>query len=356
MNAVVTASLTQTLPAEPLAPLAIACSGGLTVTVLPYGGRIQSIKLHGQELTLSQADPQFYLHDSAALGASVGRYANRIANASYTDSSGQHWPLSASQPPHCLHGGETGFAQQLWTVLEHSADHLLLELVSAHGDQGFPGQLTVRQRLQVVDTVTANGQTGGELQLHFSATTDAETVVNLTNHCYFNLAPQQTVEALSAHQLELMADQYLAVDQQGIPLLEAVRTVTGHEFDFREAKAVGPLCRQTADLPHGLDHCFVARPSSDAVPLRARLSYRAAGVSSTDKAQTPSQERTLELRSTQPGVQVYVSTYLGAPFAPFQGICLEAQNFPDAPNRADFPSARLLPGEVYQQQIFYRFS
>jgi aldose 1-epimerase len=153
-----------------------------------------------------------------------------------------------------------------------------------------------------------------------------------------------------------MADQFLAVDASGIPQPDAISNVTGHAFDFREAKAVGPLCRQTADLPHGLDHCFVARPSSDAVPLRARLSYRAAGVSSTDQAQMPSQERTLELRSTQPGVQVYVSTYLDAPFAPFQGICLEAQNFPDAPNRADFPSARLLPGEVYQQQIFYRFS
>ena len=333
-----------------LTPHAISCSNGLTVTVLPYGGRIQSIKLHGQELTLSQADPVFYLTDSAALGASVGRYANRIANAAYTDSAGTEWQLNASQPPHCLHGGEQGFAKQAWTVLEHSVDALLLELVSLNGDQGFPGTLTVRQQLRVVDTTDATGQPAGELQLSFTATTDAETVVNLTNHCYFNLAPQQTVEALAAHQLELMAEQYLAVDPSGIPLPDAFRPVAGHAFDFRQTKTVGPVCRQTADLPHGLDHCFVypvvaKSPAQDPVPLRARLRY-----SSVDST------RTLELRSTQPGVQVYVGTYLTKPFAPFQGICLEAQNFPDAPNRPDFPSARLLPGEQYQQQIFYRFS
>lgn len=339
--------------ADALIPRAIACSNGLTVTVLPYGGRIQSIKLHGQELTLSQADPAFYLTDSAALGASVGRYANRIANAAYTDSCGATWPLNASQPPHCLHGGEQGFAQRIWTVLEHSADSLLLELISLNGDQGFPGTLTVRQLLRVVNAADTKGQPAGELQLCFTASTDAETVVNLTNHCYFNLAPQQTVEALAAHQLELMAEQYLTVDASGIPLPDTFRPVAGHQFDFRQAKAVGPVCRQTADLPHGLDHCFVypvvagspARDTKDTIPLRARLRYNSDG-----------SMRTLELRSTQPGVQVYVGTYLGSPFAPFQGICLEAQNFPDAPNRADFPSARLLPGELYQQQIFYRFS
>lgn len=335
--------------AEALVPHAISCNNGLTVTVLPYGGRIQSIKLHGQELTLSQADPAYYLTDSAALGASVGRYANRIAHAAYSDSSGANWQLSASQPPHCLHGGAQGFAQRAWRVLEHSADSLLLELISPSGDQGFPGTLTVRQRLQVVDSVDSQGRPGGELQLYFTASTDAETVVNLTNHCYFNLAPQQTVEALAAHQLELMADQYLAVDERGIPLPNAVRSVSGHEFDFRTPKAVGPLCRQSADLPHGLDHCFVNRfvvqATKDPLPLQARLSFGSGAA-----------QRTLELRSTQPGVQVYVSTYLGTPFVPYQGICLEAQNFPDAPNRPDFPSAVLRPGELYQQQIFYRFS
>lgn len=332
-----------------LTPHAISCNNGLTVTVLPYGARVQSIKLHGQELTLSQADPQFYLTDSAALGASVGRYANRIANAEYQDSSGANWQLSASQPPHCLHGGVEGFAQRAWTVLEHSANSLLLELISPHGDQGFPGTLTVHQLLRVVDTVDTKGQPAGELQLSFTASTDLDTVVNLTNHCYFNLASQQTVEALAAHQLELMAAQYLAVDECGIPLPDAVTSVTGHEFNFRTPKAVGPLCRQSADLPHGLDHCFVSSfvtgPSPDPLPLQARLSHGSGAA-----------QRTLELRSSQPGVQVYVGTYLGSPFAPYQGICLEAQNFPDAPNRPDFPSAVLRPGELYQQQIYYRFS
>ena len=331
--------------AEALQPHAISCNNGLTVTVLPYGARVQSIKLHGQELTLSQADPAYYLTDSAALGASVGRYANRIAGACYTDSMGRQHQLSASQPPHCLHGGVEGFTQRVWTVLEHSVDHLLLELISPAGDQGFPGTLTVQQRLQVVDAVDSQGRPGGELQLCFTASTDAETVVNLTNHCYFNLAPQQTVEALAAHQLELMAEQYLAVDTSGIPLPDAVRSIRGHEFDFRAPKAVGPLCRQSADLPHGLDHCFVAQTPTETLPLQARLSFGSGAA-----------QRTLELRSSQPGVQVYVSTYLSKPFAPYQGICLEAQNFPDAPNRPDFSSAVLRPGELYQQQIFYRFS
>jgi len=264
-----------------------------------------------------------------------------------------HWPLSASQPPHCLHGGLEGFAQRVWTVLEHSADSLLLELISPNGDQGFPGTLTVRQRMQVVNSIDIHGRPAGELQLSFTASTDAETVVNLTNHCYFNLAPQQTVEALAAHQLELMAAQYLAVDECGIPLPNAVHGVDGHEFDFRLAKAVGPLCRQSADLPHGLDHCFVSSvvssfargPSPDSLPLQARLSHGSGAA-----------QRTLELRSSQPGVQVYVSTYLGAPFAPYQGICLEAQNFPDSPNKSNFPSPILKKGETYRQTTIYKFS
>ena len=345
-----------TLADSGLQPRLISCSNGLTVTVLPYGGRIQSITWHGQELTLSQPDPTFYLADTAALGATVGRYANRIANAVYIDSSGSRWSLSASQPPHCLHGGVQGFANQVWTVLAHSTDSLLLELISVHGEQGFPGTLTVRQQLQVVNTVDCQGQPAGELQLSFSATTDAETVVNLTNHCYFNLAPEQSAAMLAMHQLQLTAGQFLAVDSSGIPQAGSPCSVHEHAFDFRQPKVVGPLCRQSADLPHGLDHCFIhdagpaiATTGAPEPALLARLSY--AGSDSL-----PGSARALELRSTQPGVQVYVGTYLPAPFTPFQGICLEAQNWPDAPNRPDFPSARLLPGELYQQQIFYRFS
>lgn len=333
---------------QALQPLLIRSKNGLTVQVLPYGGRIQSICFQGQELTLGVADPHFYLTDSAALGASIGRYANRIADASFTDSAGIRWQLSANQAPHCLHGGKHGFAQQIWQVLTQETDALLLKLISPAGDQGFPGTLTVYQQFKVVDTVDMMGNAAAELQLSFSATTDAETVVNLTNHCYFNLARQQTAAALAAHQLTLYADEYLAVNTQGIPLPHALQSVANTLFDFRYARTIAPYCKPSAALPQGLDHCFVGRTSTESVPLRARLTFT-----------EPSAEaatRTLELRSSQPGVQVYAGGHLTPPFAPFQGICLEAQNFPNAPNRTDFPSALLRPNTEYQQQIYYRFS
>lgn len=364
-----------------LVPRQICTSNGLVVTVLPYGARIQSITWLGQELTLSVADPAFYLSDSAYLGATVGRYANRIAHACFTDSQGTSWPLSANQAPHCLHGGASSLANLPWTVIAHQPNALRLAITSPHGDQGFPGNLSVQLQLTVVETLDSRGQPAAELQLQFSAQTDRETVLNLTNHCYFNLAASQTPATLAAHQLQIHADHYLAVDPAGIPLSDAMVAVDAGHFDFRHPRPLEALCQPTPSGPHGLDHCFVLAPAlghataaqtpNVSAPSVGASSVGASSVGESFRApalptspplcatlsyQTPQCTRQLEVRSTLPGLQVYVGSYLSAPFEPFQAICLEAQHWPDAPNRPDFPSPWLHPGERYQQSIFYRFS
>lgn len=423
--------------AQALQPLTLV-HGVRRVSVLPYGATVMQIELQTdpadassfQPLTLAYDTPLQYLQDPFALGVTVGRFANRIAGARYTDPSGQTHQLDASQPPHCLHGGRQGFGKKIWQVLEQRADFLLLYLDSPAGDQGFPGRLQVLLQLWL---------TGDRLCQRFHAISDALTVVNLTNHCYFNLNGDADV---SRHQLQVDADAVLLVDDSGIPTAEPLRlapdaapnttaeptaqplnlvaaatppaevqetqaasspdsslqglssaksAALASLFDLRKPTPLdGRFARvdhsPQALLTHGLDHCFITRAGGSAstlaaahtpsykpavqaelsapLPLQARLTaplsdaqLPASNTSSSGERVTSelARQRVLEVYSSQPGLQVYRGNYLSAPFAPYQAVCLEAQNFPDAPNRADFPASWLKAGRWYMQQIDYRF-
>lgn len=320
---------------SPFTPLRLCNAEGLAVQVLPYGATVASIHWQGQALTLGYQTPEQWQQDTACIGATAGRYANRIANACYPNSAGELVKLQANQGRHTLHGGPQGYQYQTWQVLSHSDERVVLYLDSANGDQGFPGRLQIWQTVQLAHN---------DLQINYTAISDSETVVNLTNHCYFNLGDGQQ---LRDHELQIFADTVIPVDLDGIPtgLPVAVETLA---LDFRQGQFLAKAFERSQTLPHGLDHCFVPVNSTDAqraselAPLR-RLARLRCG------------ERQLEVHSTQPGLQVYMGCYLNAPFTPYQGICLEAQNWPDAPNRPEFPSARLNAGELYQQQIVYRF-
>lgn len=340
-------------------PIQLKNSAGLAVQVLPFGGTIASIHWQGQPMTLSYPNHAQWQHDSSCMGSTAGRYANRIAKARYQNSQGEWVQLAANQGLHTLHGGPQGFQYQTWQVQSQSEQQVVLFLESADGDQGFPGRLQIWQTIALVEN---------EVQISYHATTDRETVVNLTNHCYFNLGDGQT---LLDHDLQIFAEQVLPVDAEGIPTSMPVPVesygVAGGDakpeqalLDFRRPRKLDQSLQRSSavgGLLHGLDHCFVQLTTAELANLRAAVA--------ADSENLPPQlrllatlrcgQRQLEVLSSQPGLQAYIGSYLSAPFQPYQGICLEAQNWPDAPNRPEFPSATLEVNQRYQQQIVYRF-
>ena len=315
-------------------PIALTKGTGLDVELLPFGATIRSIRLYGQEMTLNYPQAADYQTDEFYLGATAGRVANRIANGRF-ELNGQSYQLDCNNGPNHLHGGVAGFNRQHWQVLKQQSDSVQLYLRSADGDQGYPGALQVWQQFRIVDQ---------QLELSFLAFSNKDTVLNLTNHCYFNLNNDGT--SIENHRLQLTASHYLPTDQSAIPTGER-RAVASTAFDFTEAKLVGPALQQQDQqlaLANGFDHCFIWQDAAAAeLKLMAQLSSEQSG-------------RQLQVFSTQPGLQLYTGNFLAAPFAPRQGICLEAQGWPDAINQLGFPSTLLKAGELYQQQIVYKFS
>lgn len=315
-------------------PIALNKGTGLEVELLPFGATIRSIRLFGQELTLNYPQAADYQTDEFYLGATAGRVANRIAKGRF-ELNGVAYQLDCNNGPNHLHGGVTGFNRQHWQVLKQQPDSVQLYLRSADGDQGYPGALQVWQQFRIVDQ---------QLELSFLALSNKDTVLNLTNHCYFNLNNDGT--SIENHQLQLTATHYLPTDEHAIPTGERC-AVAGSAFDFIVAKLLGPALQQQDQqlaLAHGFDHCFIWQGADAAeLKLMALLSSEQSG-------------RQLEVFSTQPGLQLYTGNFLASPFAPRQGICLEAQGWPDAINQLGFPSTLLKAGELYQQQIVYKFS
>ncbi|MFD7130296.1 aldose epimerase family protein [Streptomyces sp. NPDC059894] len=298
---------------------------GVRVRVLSYGGIVQSVEVPDREgrpadVVLGFADLDGYLaHPEPYLGALVGRYANRIAHARFT-LDGVAYPLAPNNAPNSLHGGERGFDKRGWDVepVEHG---LRLRRVSPDGEEGFPG------RLQVTATYTLGAS--GALSIAYEAVTDAPTPVNLTNHSYFNLAGAGHA---GGHELRLAASRYTPVDADLIPT--GVAEVAGTRFDFRTARKTGS----------GYDHNFVLDKGVTETPVEVA------------ELHDPASGRVLTVATTEPGVQVYTADHLGEPFAPGAGIALETQHFPDSPNRPEFPSTVLRPGEVYRSETVYGFS
>ena len=300
---------------------------GVRVRVLTYGGIVQSAEVPDRDgrtadVVLGFAGPDGYLaHPEPYFGALVGRYANRIAGGRFT-LDGRTYTLALNNGPNSLHGGERGFDKRVWDAEPAGRHGVRLRRISPHGEEGFPG------RLEISATYTL--EEPGALRIAYEAVTDAPTVVNPTNHSYFNLGGSGHT---GGHELRIDASRITPVDADLIPA-GAPAEVAGTRFDFRRARKVGA----------GYDHNFVLDKgvTDTAVPV-AELYDPASG-------------RAVTVATTEPGLQLYTADHLGEPFAPGDGIALETQHFPDSPNRPDFPSTVLRPGEAFRSQTVYGFS
>lgn len=322
----------------------LGAAPGPVLTLLDLGATVQALEATGgdgarRNIVLGQATPADYLASSDYLGATVGRYANRIAGGRF-EIDGVPVRVGANDRGNHLHGGPDGFDRRLWDLADHSETHAVLVLDSPAGDQGFPGNVRATARYEVV---------GDLVRILLTATTDAATVVNLTNHAYFNLdgAGRGTIDD---HELVVAADRYTPVDDTGIPLGGGPVDVAGTALDFRTPRPLGAAARSgdpQVVAVRGVDHNYVLRGTG----LR-----HAATLSS------PRTGSVLELHTDQPGLQVYTGNGLdgsrpsatGGRYRQGDGIALEPQLFPDSPNRPDFPSALLRPGEEYRSAIEWR--
>ncbi|MGA4848662.1 aldose epimerase family protein [Streptomyces sp. G5(2025)] len=304
---------------------------GVRVRVLTYGGIVQSAEVAGRSGVVASVALGFeglegYLsHPGPYFGALVGRYANRIAGGAFPLDGRTHH-LARNDGPNGLHGGERGFDKHVWDA-EPAGDHgVRLSRVSPDGEEGYPGRLTV--------SATYALDAAGALSIAYEATTDAPTVVNLTNHTYWNLAGARSGRALG-HEVRIDASRITPTDGAGIPT-GAYEDVAGTRFDFRAARPVGP----------GLDHNYVLDKGVTARPVEVAA------------LRDPASGRTLTVATTEPGLQLYTADHFSAdlPFVPGGGVALETQRFPDSPNRPRFPSTVLRPDEVYRSETVYGFS
>lgn len=313
--------------------------GGLTANILTWGAVIQDLRLEGYAAPLVLGFENFddYAIRSPYFGATPGRYANRIANGRF-ELDGKTYQLECNERglTH-LHGGSDGMGKSNWSIVELENDRVVLEICDADGRAGYPGNVTTR--------VTYHLQESGTLSVVYESTTDAPTLVNVCQHSYFNLDDSPDI---LDHELMIAADHYLPVDDKLIPLGEP-EAVTNTPFDFR---TMGGIRRQdTNDAQVPFDHNFCL--SSERVAKR-----------SVALARSVKSGITMEVRTTEPGVQFYAGVYLNVPvpglegrkYGAFAGFCLETQVWPDAINQSGFPNAVLRPGEVLRQETDYVFS
>ncbi|MGQ5605729.1 MULTISPECIES: aldose epimerase family protein [Streptomyces] len=301
---------------------------GVRVRILSYGGIVQSAEAPDRDgnsacvvLGFDTLDG-YVRHPEPYFGALVGRYANRIAGGRFP-LDGRTYALARNNGPNSLHGGERGFDKRVWDV-EPVADGVRLSRVSPHGEEGFPG------RVEFSATYTLDAS--GALRIVYEAVTDAPTVLNPTNHSYFNLGGPGSGHA-GGHELRIAASRFTPVDGDLIPA-GAPADVADTRFDFRRARKVGS----------GYDHNFVLDKGVTDTAVEVAELY------------DPASGRVLTVATTEPGLQLYTADHLGEPFAPGDGVALETQHFPDSPNRPDFPSTVLRPGEVFRSETVYGFS
>ncbi|HWF01661.1 MAG TPA: aldose epimerase family protein [Caulobacteraceae bacterium] len=328
---------------------------GVAASVIAYGATLQSLVLPDRtgrpaDITLGYGTPAEYLAKPQFFGASVGRYANRIAGGRFT-LDGKTWRLPLNDGDNALHGGPEGFDKTLWEILDVTSGttaSVRLGLVSPGGDQGYPGRLTVEA------TYSLSG--ADVLTIAYEARTDAPTIVNLTSHAYWNLSGEGSAGGALGAELTIPAQTFLPTDAGSIPTGE-LRPVAGTPFDFRAPHVIEERVRDGADeqilLARGYDHTFVLE-AGGAASAATHLAARAAD---------PGSGRGFELWTTAPGVQLYSGNSLdgtsrgkaGRAYRQGDGFALEPQLFPDTPNQPAFGTARLDPGEVYRSLIEYRF-
>lgn len=328
---------------------------GVSTRIITYGATMQSLIAPDRagrraDIALGFPNAAAYEHHGSYFGASVGRFANRIANGRFTLDGRAYQLAKNNNGVAALHGGERGFDKQVWRILNVTsgpAASVTMGLTSPHNDQGYPGTLTV--------TVTYTLDEKNDLKVDYRARTDRPTIVNLTSHGLFNMAGEGAANDAMGNRLTILADRYTPVDANLIPT-GVLTPVAGTPFDFRTPQLVKTRLRDGRDpqivLGRGYDHNYVLRGRPGGVPqLAARLDDPVSG-------------RRMDILSDQPGIQFYSGNFIdgttvsksGKVYRMGDGVALEPQHFPDAPNRPEFPSVRLDPGKEYRNVMIFRLS
>lgn len=324
-------------------------SRGESVSMTNYGAAITAINVLDKngaigDVALGYGKWQDYISDGPAMGKSVGRYANRIARGKFTIGD-KEYRLAINNGPNHLHGGPNGFQNRLWGA-RVEGNRVVFNYLSIAGEEGYPGELTVEVCYDFDDEAN--------LVITYFARSEADTIVNLTNHAYFNLTGDGS-GSIEDHSLKLYAQKWLPTDATQIPTGE-LADVAGTPMDFREASVIGSRIGddfEALKIGNGYDHCWAIDGYTDGQKflLAAELTSPVSG-------------RTLTVRTTQPGVQIYTGNWLdgcplgktGAEYGDRHGVAIECQAFPDSPNKQNFPSVLLEKGKIYEEAIIYSFS
>lgn len=320
---------------------------GMVVAITNYGGRIVSLFVSDIEncktdVTLGFDTLQKYLNNSTYYGALIGRFGNRIANGNFV-LDGITYHLAANNGANALHGGIKGFDAVVWDVLQADDQHLELQYLSADGEEGYPGNLKINT------TYTLSEQ--NELGIHYEAVTDKKTVLNVTNHAFFNLNGEGN-GMIDKHQLQINAGFITPVNENLIPTGE-ILPVDGTPFDFREITEIGLRMNandQQIKFGRGYDHNYVLGQAKSELTLAATVFG--------DRSRIR-----MAVYTDQPGMQFYSGNFIsgkdigksGVIYEKRSGLCLETQHFPDSPNQPDFPSTELIPGERFKSTTVYKF-
>lgn len=326
-------------------------SKGAETQIITYGGSVISLKMPDRngkfaDVVLGYDSIADYEKNQSYIGALIGRYGNRIAKGRFS-LDGKEYILAKNNGENHLHGGPKGYDKVVWTArptIDKRGANLELAYLSRDGEEGYPGNLSIK----VVYSLTENN----ELKIVYSADADKDTVVNLTHHSYFNLAGAGSGDVLN-HQLTLYADNFTPTDNGSIPTGE-LKSVKGTPFDFLTPTAIGARINQTDEqlkFGNGYDHNWVLNKTDNSLTLAATVLEPVSG-------------RVLEVSTTEPGIQFYSGNYLdgaikgknGQNYPRRTGFCLEAQHFPDSPNKPNFPSSVLKKGQTYLQTTIYKFS
>jgi aldose 1-epimerase len=330
-------------------------SRGMEVTILTYGGILQSIKVPDRRgrfanVTLGFDNLADYVAKSPYFGCITGRYANRIANGRF-QLNGQTYQLPINNPPNSLHGGDIGFDKHVWAATPLQDRHsvgLELRFTSPDGDQNYPGTLANK----VTYTLTNKNEIRMDYRSRLVGNSDLKTIINLTNHAYWNLAGEGSGD-INGHKLKINASRYTPVDSTLIPTGE-IASLDGTPLDFRRSTAIGARIRDSHPqlvIGRGYDHNWVLDRHGRGLELAARL-------------EDPKSGRVLEVLTVEPGIQFYSGNFLdgtlygtsGRAYRQGDGLALETQHYPDSPNHPNFPSTVLAPGERYDTTTIYRFS
>ncbi|MBZ9629522.1 galactose mutarotase [Salegentibacter sp. LM13S] len=327
----------------------ITNDNGMEVKIITYGGRITSLKAPDkngefENVVLGFDSLEQYTKDNPFFGALIGRFGNRIANGKFT-LDGEEYTLAQNDGENHLHGGEKGFDKVVWNAQEAGENSLKLTYVSEDMEEGYPGTLET--------TVTYTLTEDNSLDVDYKATTDKTTVLNLTQHAYFNLSGNFSEDILD-HKVEINADEFLPVDETLIPTGE-FKEVAGTPFDFREAKTIEQHIEEKneqLERGQGYDHCWVLNDQDSGMRFAASAYHEESG-------------RLLEVHTNEPGIQLYSGNFLDGTlsqpggedtYGRRSGFCLETQHYPDTPNQEGFPSVVLEPGETYSSKTSFKFT